>query len=231
MSSIRTIDRVYKTLVKLETVNKKKVSAQEVSDLLEKTIKSSKIKISTINIIDEKPLEERIIKLSEKYNILAIISSTEIKIDKFEYISIVDLFSGQADSRLQEIIDEVDMYDKIWNSLSEHLEYFKSDLILKDIRQLINFIENQLGVKVNKEVKMGLVLYICFMIDSLIRGEKTKPFNNLKSFKENYLEEMLLIKKEFREIEFNYNIHVGEDEISYILKTFLENNLSVHSMQ
>lgn len=201
--------------------------ARKISDLVKNIIVDYNIQIHTINIIDEVSLEKRILKIAEKYNILAISSAVDIQMEQFEYISITELLSSKGKERIKEIIEEADMYDRMWSSLENHMTYFKGDLIIREIRNLINSMEKKLDVEISKDVKMGLVLHICFMIDNLLKGERTRPFNNLDEFKNLYYRQMQLLKKEFKTIQNRYDINIGENEISYILKTFIENNVSV----
>mgnify|MGYP002511509059 FL=1 len=128
---------------------------------------------------------------------------------------------------LDKIIKEAEMYDKIWDSLKEHLVHLESDLIIKDIKYLINGLEEGLNIKVTNDVKMGMALHICFMIDSLLAGEKTRIFDELDSFRKLYLNEMLIVKEQFRFINENYKINIGDNEVAYIVRLFMENNISV----
>jgi transcriptional regulatory protein LevR/transcriptional regulator with AAA-type ATPase domain len=201
--------------------------AKKISDIVSNTISNKNIKIITINIIDDRRIEDRIAELEKNYNILAIISAVNINIKSIPFISAIDLFSKETVKELDKIIKEAEMYDKIWDSLKEHLVHLESDLIIKDIKYLINGLEEGLNIKVTNDVKMGMALHICFMIDSLLAGEKTRIFDELDSFRKLYLNEMLIVKEQFRFINENYKINIGDNEVAYIVRLFMENNISV----
>lgn len=201
--------------------------AKKIGDIVSNMISHKNIKIITINIIDDRRLEDRIKELEMNYNILAIISAININIKSIPFISAVDLFTKETVEKLDKIIKEAEMYDRIWDSLKEHLVYLESDLIIKDIKNLINRLEESLNIKVTDDVKMGMALHICFMMDSLLAGEKTRVFDELNSFRRLYLKEMLIVKEQFKTIIEGYSVNIGDNEIAYIVKTLMENNNSV----
>ena len=197
--------------------------AKSIYDIVEGKIDNKNIKIMTINIVNDIKLEDRIRELEKSYNILAIISAIDINIGCIPNISAMDILSPDADGLIQDIIEEAEMYHKIWDSLKEHLTNLNNEMVIKDLRCLLNNLEKKLGIRVSKDVKMGMALHICFMLDSLLSNEKTRVFENLKDFKEKNYKEMYIAKEEFSFIKDNYNINIGDNEIAYIVKLFIEN--------
>lgn len=63
----------------------------------------------------------------------------------YEKENIGDDFYNIIEKKIKSFKDsgltEADMYDKIWSSLKDHLQHFKGDLIIREIRNLINAIE------------------------------------------------------------------------------------------
>ncbi|SDK10115.1 sigma 54-interacting transcriptional regulator [Natronincola ferrireducens] len=201
--------------------------AKKISDIVSNTISDKNIKIITMNIIDDIVLEDRIIELEKSYNILAIISAVNINIKSIPFIPAIDIFYNETAEKLDEIIEEAEMYDRIWDSLKEHLVHLKSDLVIKDIRNLINRLEKSLNVKVTNDIKMGMTLHICFMMDSILAGEKPKVFHGLNAFKKLHLKHILIVKEELKTIKHIYKVNIEDNEIAYIVKMFIENKSSV----
>ena len=201
--------------------------AKKISDIVGNIISDKNIKILTINLIGSGRLEDRIAEMEKDYNILAIIGAVDINIRLIPFIPAIDILSKRTEEKLDEIIKEAEMYDKIWDSLKEHLAYLESELIIRDIKYLINRSEERLNIKVTTDVKMGMALHICFMIDSLLCGEKTKVFDELDSFRKSYLDQILIVKEELQYIKNRYKVRVEDNEIAYIVKSFMENNISV----
>lgn len=201
--------------------------AKKIADLVDYKVKGKNIKIITMNIVDDRKLEDRILQMENRYNIIAIISAIEIQVNTIPLISAIDLFSDEGEKILDDIISETEMYDKIWDSLKEHLKYLNSDLIIRDLKYLINGIEKKLKFRISKDVKMGMALHICFMIDNLLSGEKTREFDDLEDFKSIYSNEINIVRNEFMIIKDNYEVEISDNEIAYIVKLFIENNICV----
>ncbi|MBC8587972.1 sigma 54-interacting transcriptional regulator [Paratissierella segnis] len=201
--------------------------AKGIEDLVVNRINSKNIRIITMNIVDEIKPEDRILQMENRYNILAIISAVDIHVGLIPFISAIDIFSKGGEEILDDIIAESEMYDKIWDSLKDHLKYLNSDLIIKDLKYLLNGIEKKLNFRIGKDVKMGIALHICFMIDNLLSGEKTREFENLENFKSIYSNEVNIVRKEFMILKDNYEVEISDNEIAYIVKLFIENNICV----
>lgn len=200
--------------------------AKKISEVVKNEVNTKNVKVVTINIIDDIKLEHRIAEMEKKYNILLIISAVKL-ISPIPFIDAIDVFSKNTIKEIQTVIEEAEMYEKIWQSLKEHLINLEQDLILKEIKYLINNIEEKLNIKLQKDVKMGMALHICFMIDSLLDKKDTKVFENLMEFKKTYFKEMEIVDKSFETIEKKYNIKIGDNEMAYIVKLFIENKDSV----
>ena len=201
--------------------------AKKISDIVSNTISDKNIKIITMNIIDDIVLEDRIVELEKNYNILVIISAVNIDIKSIPFIPAIDIFYSETVEKLDKIIEEAEMYDKIWDSLKEHLVHLKSDLIIKDIKNLINRLEKSLHIKVTNDVKMGMALHICFMIDRILAGEETRVFDDLSTFRKLHLQDILIVKEELKIIKDAYKVNIEDNEIAYIVKLFIENKNSV----
>jgi transcriptional regulatory protein LevR len=65
------------------------------------------------------------------------------------------------------------------------------------------------------------------MIDNLLSGEKTREFENLENFKSIYSNEVNIVRKEFMILKDNYEVEISDNEIAYIVKLFIENNICV----
>ena len=203
-------------------------ASNKIADIIGKKIVNKNVDIFTINIIDENGLENRLHKLKDKYNILAIVSTISLDMPWIPVLSAIDIFTDQGIDKLNSILEENDMCLKVSQSLTEHLSNVDGEEIVKEIRYVLYEIEYNLGLKVSLDVKMGILLHVCFLIDNLINGVIPRKFDNLGEYQETYKMDMRILKKIFYPIENKYNIVIGEDEIAYILKLFLSNQISVY---
>lgn len=202
-------------------------ASKKLQSILNSTLLNKNIDIMTINIIDEEKVETRLHRLSRQYNIIAIISTVHIDIEHIPYIPAIEILHGKGIEKLQQIIDEESMYLKISESLTEHLTSIDGEEITKDIKYLIHILENKLEIEVISDVKMGIILHISFLVDNILNGISPRSFENLDVYRDSYWREMNIIKESFAFIEQKYEVCLGEDELAYILKLFLLNQISV----
>ncbi len=57
-------------------------------------------------------------------------------------------------------------------SLNEHLSKLDARSLIQDIRRAIVRLEKHLSVIVSDEVKQGVMLHMCFMVDKMASGGK-----------------------------------------------------------
>lgn len=202
-------------------------AAKKIANIVREELEFKDIDIITINIIDCDKLENRILKSTEEYNILAIIGTVQIDINCIPFIPAIDILKGQGIKKVEEIVDEEIIYLKIGESLTKHLTNINGEEITRDIKCLIYDIEYKMGIKVISDVKMGIVLHISFLIDNLLNGVVSREFENLEEYIKTYSKEMETLRKAISTMEKKYKISIGEDELAYILKLFISNKVSV----
>lgn len=202
-------------------------SSIKIAELIKKKINRNDISVMPMNIIDEKSFEERIWDIKDDYNILAIISTIDIKVRGIPYIPAIEIFNKNGEERLINILEEEEMYYNVADSLEEHLLNIKGGEIVKEVKNLIVELEFGLDVTITKDVKMGIILHICFLIDNVLDGRKTREFDGLNMFAKQYDSEMLRVKAILKELEDKYRIEIGNNEIAHIVKLLIENNITV----
>lgn len=205
-------------------------TSKKLKYVLGDTLCDKNVDIIAINIIDREKLEDRIYRLGEQYNILAIIATVTIDIDYIPYIPAIEVFQGSGIKKIQKIIEEENMYLKIAESLTEHLVNIDGQEIIKDIKYLIHKIENKLHIGIISDAKMGIALHISFLIDNLLAGILPRKFENLEEYKKFYGKELNIIKESIVSIEKKYGVILEEDELAYILKLFMLNQEACNSV-
>lgn len=200
-------------------------ASRKIQELLKARTANQDVDIFTINIIDEFKLEDRLDKLRSKYNILAIVSTVALEIPWVPVFSAMDILAGPEDKKLDLVFQENHMCSRVALSLKEHLLNIDGEKLVREIRYLLYQIQHQLDLQVSLDVKMGIALHICFLIDNLIAGQSPRNFHDLEEYERIYSQEMSSLKEIFRPLESKYNISLGQDEIAYILNLFLANKI------
>ncbi len=185
----------------------------------------SDIDIVPLNILNKNEFWSRIKYYQEKNHIIAIIGAVDIKAKYIPFISVQDIFSDNGMHRLENIIEQHKKYKQIGKSLKEHLVKIDGEEIVKDVIQLINMLEEAVYVELIDDVKIGLVLHISFLVDNLLQGRDGTKFEQLDSYINKYSKEFKSTKLSLKSFETKYDIQFNEDEIAYICRMLLENNI------
>lgn len=203
-------------------------SAQRLKEIIENNMNSnSNIKIYALNIIDKDDFYSNLDSLSKKYNILAIVGVMNTYYPNIPFISAADILSGYGIEGLEKLIIQEDEYFKIVESMEKQIENIDSYKLVSDIRRTLEKIEEHLSIRLIHEVKVGILIHTCFLVDKLCKGGKETPFVMLNEFRNANNKEFILIKQCLKLLEERYNINISEDELAHIVKMVINNKVSV----
>ncbi len=204
-----------------------KGSSRKLKEILEENIvENDKLEIIPLNILNHNQFMQSLEEHKIYYNILAVISTIDVDVGNIPYFSAIDILSGDGIEKIKQIVkivDKEDMFLQIQESIKEHIRGLNNEELVDDVRIIISEIEKGLGKTITKEVTVGVVLHLCFMVDKINRGGSETEFENLLEYQEENKEEIKVVRDSFINLEKNYNIKIGDNEIAYITKMFLEN--------
>lgn len=181
------------------------------------------IKIESINILNRKEYLKKIEAFRSNYRILAIVGTIDINISGIPFISAVDLFKGDGIDTLEGIISEEHGYYKIIQSLKEHITVANVEKLMSNLRNFIMNVELEYHRTISHDVKTGIILHMSFLIDKLIKDQPDTVFPELDKFINKYSREVMQLKNCLRPIEEYYQISIGDDEVAFLCKMFIEN--------
>ena len=203
-------------------------SAQRLKEIIENSMNiNSNIKIYALNIIDKDDFYSNIESLNKKYNILAIVGVMNTYVPNIPFISAADVLSGEGIEDLENIVTQEEEYYKIVESMEKQIEGIDSYKLVFDIRESLLKIEEHLSIKLIHEVKVGILIHVCFLIDKLNKGGKETPFVMLNEFRHSNNREFILIKQCLKLLEERYDVNIGENELAHIVKMIINNKISV----
>lgn len=202
-------------------------SSVKIGNIVKEIVNREDVNIIPMNIIDEESFEKRIVSLKKDYSILAVISTIDFNMGEIPLISAMDILTPGGKNRLVEILENEDMYINVGNSIKKHLLHIDGKEAVNDIKKFILRLEDSLELEISPDVKMGMTLHICFLIDNIISGGSSKEFDNLDSFLKINSRLINKFRVIVKEIEDKYGIRIKDNEMAYILKMFIENNKSV----
>lgn len=202
--------------------------AERIKDIILSSIKeNSKLDIIPLNILDKKEFVTNVKGLSRDYKIIAIVGTINIFIKSIPFISATEILSGDGIKELKELIDKEKYFYKIKDSIQDHINLKDSDRLVELITDTIEIIEKNLNMKLPSDVKIGMILHISFMIDKIRNGGLENNFENLREYTDKYKKGFKVVNKSFMNIEQAYDITIGDNEKAYILKMFINNDVSV----
>ena len=111
--------------------------------------------------------------------------------------------------------------------MEKQIEGIDSNKLVYDIRESLLNIEEHLSIKLIHEVKVGILIHVCFLIDKLNKGGKETPFVMLNEFRHSNNREFILIKQCLKLLEERYDVNIGENELGHIVKMIINNKISV----
>lgn len=200
-------------------------ASRKLKEIIEaKLEKKDGIEVIPLEILNKNEFLSKVERYREKYRILAVVSTVDVSLADIPLIPAMEILSYEGIGRLDLIVREEDTYMGIKASLKEHLAAVSCEAAVDSARRIIDDIEESLKVQVKSEVKIGIILHMCFLLDKLKQGGRETVFNDLQSFKEQYGNELVKVSRCLIPLDKHFGIKVGEHESAYICKMFLSNN-------
>ncbi len=181
------------------------------------------IEVKTLNVINKKDFSDALNMYAQSYRILCVISTVQIETQGFQLIPAIDFMSGRADEAFEQAVSSEDIYDKVVDTVAQHILDVDASALVGHIRQTVDHIERSLLIKVSSDVKVGILLHTAFMINRLKQGDEQLAFEALPEFTKTHSRAMVLVQEAVTHLEKNYNVYIGEHEQAYLLRMFIEN--------
>ncbi|WP_213951763.1 sigma 54-interacting transcriptional regulator [Tepidanaerobacter syntrophicus] len=200
-------------------------AAKELKKIVEEEYlrNNSSIKVIPEEFINKGEFEESIKKHKQNSDIIAIIGTLDFAVPDIPYISAADLLTGKAKDFLLSLIDEVETYKKIEQSLCEHLKAVNAEECFRMSKSSVINISKALGLLIPSEVKIGIILHMAFLIEKLASGGKRAIFENLQEYEKRHKKELVILENHLKPLEDYFNIDIGPHEYAYLCRMFLEN--------
>lgn len=203
-------------------------TAVKLKDMLKQRMSNSfKVEVVPLNILDKEDFINKIEKLNKTSNVVAIVSAINLLVDDIPFIPVTDILTGNGITYLEELVEYEEDFAKIAISLDSQIKDVNGEKLVSIIRISIKEIEEALAIKINHEVEVGIVIHLCFLVDRIINGGREIYFEDLNDYRNNHSKEFILIKQYIKKIEITYKINVGENELAFIVRMFIENRITV----
>jgi transcriptional regulatory protein LevR/transcriptional regulator with AAA-type ATPase domain len=176
-------------------------------------------KIITLCLVDDENLDIKLKNIKKQYRLVCLVGSFKVNTDIPQF-GIDEVLNQTALKEIQKLIDIENTYLKIGATFDNHLQNIDGRLSLKIIRNFIEHMEDHIGVNIEISVLIGLTMHIGCLLDRLSRGEKSNEFKEKEQYIKKNSELYNMVRQECNRFEKQYQIHLSDDDICYLM-TFL----------
>lgn len=200
-------------------------SAEKLKNVIEEKIdKEGLIRVIPMNIIDKDEFYKNLEKLKEQYAILAVVGTVNLFTDKIPFISAAEIFTEAGLGNLNNLVNDELNYLNIGESLKTQIKSINCHDLINDCRSALCEIEGDLNLKIAEDVKLGIIMHLCFLVDKLKKNGKETPFVGLNQYIDENNKEFIMIRKALKLLEINYQINIADNDLAYIVK-MVKNNI------
>jgi transcriptional regulatory protein LevR/transcriptional regulator with AAA-type ATPase domain len=185
------------------------------------------IDIITVNYND---IENNLIHITEKYDVIACIGSLKPNINvpyfpinrllnknfQSEFIKFLDASLTPVYENSNDNFENKSPYETSKEMLEQYVKYINPKIAIVVIKKFIEKL-NLSYEDNNKDNLIDLLIHMGCMLDRCVHGDLIK-FENLYEFKNQNIKDFINIKEACTILEKSYDISVSDDEICYIIK-------------
>ena len=196
-------------------------SAKAMKVLLERNLKFENdfLEIVPVNFIGKESIYSRLDKLSNKYEIICLVSPFELESDYIQY-NLEDIIEGNCIENIQDLINREKVYVKMEETLEHQLKNIEGKAVLNDIKRFTTTVTKLLNIKLTSNAIIGITLHMAVMIDRLCSDGVIDAYNNIDSCIKENSELYRIIKTECSRLNTKYTIYISDDEICYLMNLF-----------
>nr|WP_278331926.1 sigma-54-dependent transcriptional regulator [Clostridium beijerinckii] len=196
-------------------------SAKAMKVLLERNLKFENdfLEIVPVNFIGKESIYSRLDKLSNKYEIICLVSPFELESDYIQY-NLEDIIEGNCIENIQDLINREKVYVKMEETLEHQLKNIEGKAVLSDIKRFTTTVTKLLNIKLTSNAIIGITLHMAVMIDRLCSDEVIDAYNNIDSCIKENSELYRIMKTECSRLNTKYTIYISDDEICYLMNLF-----------
>lgn len=202
-------------------------AAERLKRILEERLdRPEDVEIKSINIMDRQEFLVSIDHYREAHNLIAVVSTIKVELEDIPVFNALEVLDKRAIGQINEIIEKEQIYIDISESIKDNV-IIDVDKLINDVRSFIRNVEHGLKFTIHRDSSIGLILHLCFMVDSLVRQSESKVFPELNIFSSKYGYEMDIIRYLTKDMEKSYQISISDDEIAYITQVFINNKVEI----
>jgi transcriptional regulatory protein LevR/transcriptional regulator with AAA-type ATPase domain len=184
---------------------------------------SSLCETIALKLTDQKELENRLDAISKIGKILCVVSTFHVDFSA-PYFNLTDVLNGSAIPKIQMMIDQEAVFEKISHSFATMLKNGESEKIFLQSRSAIETIEEKSGLKLTSDAMIGVLCHMGCMIDRLLGQETIAPFPQKEDYIKKRRSFFQRVKNACLSLQQEFSITIPDDEICHIMNFFAPEN-------
>jgi len=196
-------------------------SAKTMKVLLERALEfeNNFLEIVPVNFIGKESIYSRLDKLSNKYEIICLVSPFELETDYLQF-KLDDIIEGNCIETIQDLINREKVYAKMEETLEHQLKNIEGKVVLSDIKKFTATVTKLLNIRLTSNAIIGITLHMAVMIDRLCGNGVVDTYTNSDACIKENSELYRIIKSECSRLNTKYTIYISDDEICYLMNLF-----------
>ena len=175
-------------------------------------------------------IQKRLSAIRQIGRILCIVSTFHIDFPA-PHFDLTEVFEGHAAPKIQKLIDQETVFEKIGQTFSTMLENGDSPKILNDIRQVVTDIETKSRMKLKSDVMIGVFCHIGCMVDRLLGKQAVTEFPKKEHFMKENQSLLSIVRVACEPLQNDFFVSIPDDEICYIATFFTPENCQIDSSE
>ncbi len=195
------------------------------------------INVVPLAIFDKNDMLDKVNRLKERKNIIAIVSTFNPELYNIPYISMSELLFDKNYDKLRILIRELDQYplmnqplkeatgeenrEEFYAFVASQIDVFSVDEYRIATDRFERELSSALGVEIAEELYFSLFLHLACVIEMLINGTPTMEYRQADELKAKYSREFKVIRQALRYYEEPFHISFPQDAVCYLIKILL----------
>ena len=199
--------------------------SKRLSEQLKKVMDTTELAILTVPFLNLDNMKKQLNQLDTQYAIKAIIGTVPIQHKSIPYYTAYEAFDTK---KMVEIKNQIEDWpvDKIGQTLSGTLKKVGStSKLVAQLQQFMQQVEIELQIVLATEVKVGIVLHLAFLFESIKNKEKERSFTDRVSYLNRYPSTVEKVQQLLEPLEEEYQLLITPDEQAYLIQMIVENQL------
>lgn len=189
-------------------------------------IDENKVEIIQMQFLEREAFKKHIDSLMEEVDIKAIVGTVDVDYQNIPFFSAYEIFNDEKLTILKRIAAADVPTENVVKSLSGAVTAVESlQKLIVMLQKIVHQIQTDMHIIVGSGVDAGVVIHLAFLIDAILKGEKSKEFENLAEFMKKNRLETDIIRTNLMVIEKAYGLVFTESDIAHLTQLFLENRI------